>query len=209
MTMLFFLFMESWGMWICAYAPDFNVISNVLPFYFVMVSLFNGVVRPYDQLPVFWRYWMYYINPSTWWIGGVLAATLGNLPIQCATGEATIFNPPPGQTCGTYADSLVAAMGSGYITNPSATANCGYCPYVNGNEYLATLNISPGDKWRDFGIFLAFVISNWALVYFFIYTVRVRGFTFGMGPLFGMLGKAADRVKALVERKEKKSDTSE
>ncbi len=67
MTVLFFLFQASWGQWICAFAPTFTVISNVLPFFFVMFSLFNGVVRPYSQLPVFWRYWMYYVNPSTYW----------------------------------------------------------------------------------------------------------------------------------------------
>jgi len=39
----------------------------VLPFFFVMFSLFNGVVRPYSMLPVFWRYWMYWVNPSTYW----------------------------------------------------------------------------------------------------------------------------------------------
>jgi ABC-type multidrug transport system permease subunit len=29
MTVLFFLFMNSWGQWICAFAPSFTVISNV------------------------------------------------------------------------------------------------------------------------------------------------------------------------------------
>lgn len=57
MSMLFFLFQASWGQWICAFAPSFTIIANVLPFFFVMFSLFNGVVRPYAQLPVFWRYW--------------------------------------------------------------------------------------------------------------------------------------------------------
>lgn len=201
MTMLFFLFQASWGQWICAFAPTFSVISNVLPFFFVMVSLFNGVVRPYDQIPIFWRFWIYYVNPSTWWIGGVLAATLGNFPIRCVEDEATIFEPPPNETCGSYANGLVANMGSGYITNPDATSNCGYCQYGNGNEYLATLNISPDDKWRDFGIFLAFVISNWALVYFFIYTVRVKGWTFGFGTIFGLAGKAVESVKGLFKKK--------
>lgn len=58
MTMLFFLFISSWGQWICAFAPSFTVISNVLPFFFVMFGLFNGVVRPYEMMPVFWRYWV-------------------------------------------------------------------------------------------------------------------------------------------------------
>jgi ATP-binding cassette subfamily G (WHITE) protein 2 (SNQ2) len=64
MTMLFFLFISSWGQWICAFAPSFTVISNVLPFFFVMFGLFNGVVRPYNMMPVFWRYWMYVPLPS-------------------------------------------------------------------------------------------------------------------------------------------------
>ena len=47
----------------------------------------------------------------------------------------------------------------------------------------------------DFGIFLAFCISNWALVYFFVYTVRVRKWTFGFGLVFGGLGKLLDMAK--------------
>ncbi|EKG16532.1 ABC transporter-like protein [Macrophomina phaseolina MS6] len=58
MTLFFFFFQASWGQWITAFAPSFTVISNVLPFFFVMFSLFNGVVRPYSMLPVFWKYWM-------------------------------------------------------------------------------------------------------------------------------------------------------
>ena len=53
-VLCFFLFMNSWGQWITAFAPSFTVISNVLPFFFVMFSLFNGVVRPYSTIPVFW-----------------------------------------------------------------------------------------------------------------------------------------------------------
>lgn len=200
MTMLFWLFMSSWGQWICAFAPSFTVISNVLPFFFVMVSLFNGVVRPYAMLPVFWRYWMYYINPSTWWIGGVLAATLHGTPVECAPFETARFDAPAGQSCQSYAGSFANATG-GYLLNPEATADCQFCSLSNGDQYLAQLNVAAGDKWRDFGIFLAFVISNWALVYFFIYTVRIRGWSFGFGQLFGVLGKGVDGVKGLFRRK--------
>jgi hypothetical protein len=57
----------------------------------------------------------------------------------------------------------------------------------------------------DFGIFLAFCISNWMLVYFFIYTVRVRGWSFGFGRLFGALGKVAALIKRPFVRKDTKS----
>jgi ATP-binding cassette subfamily G (WHITE) protein 2 (SNQ2) len=69
MTMLFYLFVSSWGQWICAFAPSFTVISNVLPFFFVMFSLFNGVVRPYADMPVFWRFWMVSLLLSLKWQG--------------------------------------------------------------------------------------------------------------------------------------------
>ena len=200
MTMLFFFFQASWGQWICAFAPTFTVISNVLPFFFVMVSLFNGVIRPYDQMVVFWKYWMYWVNPSTYWIGGVLAATMRDVPVQCDSQEAARFNPPPGQTCGQYAGDFVRGAGQGYLMNPGATADCGYCQYGNGVEYIRSLNVEPSDKWKYLPIFLAFCISNWALVYFFIYTVRVKGWSFGFGYVFGGLGKAVDAVKAGVGR---------
>jgi ATP-binding cassette, subfamily G (WHITE), member 2, SNQ2 len=166
-----------------------------------MVFLFNGTVRPYSALPVFWRYWMYYVNPVTWWLRGVLSTVLPSVVVQCAPDEMTYFNPPPGQTCGAYADAFVTDIaGSGYLTNPNATANCGYCAYANGREYMHMLNVGDADKWRCFGIFLAFVIINWLLVYFFIYTVRIRGWTFGMSTIFGLLGKGLDVVKQTISR---------
>jgi ATP-binding cassette subfamily G (WHITE) protein 2 (SNQ2) len=76
-----------------------------------------------------------------------------------------------------------------------------YCPYSNGAEFLQTLNVQAGDKWRDFGIFLAFCVSNWALVYFFIYTVRIRGWSFGFATIFGGLGKVVGAVKGLFRGK--------
>ncbi len=195
MVMLFFLFQASWGQWITAFAPSFTVISNILPFFFVMFSLFNGVVVPYSQLNVFWKYWMYWLNPSTYWIGGIIAATLRDIPVECAPGEAALFNPPPGQTCSQYAAAFVRAAGQGYLTNPDDTAACGYCQYASGTEYMAALNVRPDDKWKYLPIFLAFCISNWALVYFFIYTVRVKGWSFGLGYVFGGLEKLVTLVK--------------
>lgn len=197
--MLFFLFQASWGQWICAFAPSFTVISNVLPFFFVMFSLFNGVVRPYSMLPVFWKYWMYYVNPSTWWIAGVLSATLNGVPVECADAEFARFTAPAGESCQTYAGSFAEQAG-GYVQE-LAGGVCGYCQYRNGDEYLATLNIQPGDKWPDFGYFIVFVITNYMLVYFFIYTVRIKGWSFGFGYLFGGLGKLLDMVKGLFKRK--------
>ncbi|KAF9892548.1 hypothetical protein FE257_001657 [Aspergillus nanangensis] len=201
MTMLFFIFQASWGQWICAFAPSFTVISNVLPFFFVMCNLFNGIIRPYKDYPVFWKYWMYYVNPVTWWLRGVMSSVFPSVDIECASQEATHFNPPPDQTCGQYAGNFVDNIaGVGYLVNQDATTDCQYCPYKTGSEYMATLNVQDGDKWRCFGIFLAFVIINWLLVYFFIYTVRVKRWSFGIGYLFSVPGMMIGGLKKLFTR---------
>lgn len=170
-----------------------------------MFSLFNGVVRPYSMLPVFWRYWMYWVNPSTYWISGVLAATLTGIPVECAESETAHFDAPPGQTCTQYAGAFAQSSG-GYLLNPDATSNCMLCPYSVGDQYLSTLNIQASQKWRDFGIFLIFVFSNWFLVYFFIWSVRVKGWSFGFGPLFKVLGKGVDFVKKPLKGKKGKQE---
>ncbi|RAK94698.1 ABC drug exporter AtrF [Aspergillus costaricaensis CBS 115574] len=203
MSVLFFLFQASWGQWICAFAPSFTVISNTLPFFFVMTGLFNGVVRPYSAYPVFWKYWMYYVNPVTWWLRGVISSVFPTVDIECASSETTHFNPPPGQTCSQYASDWVSSAGVGYLSNPNATSDCQYCPYANGSQYMHTLNVHDGDKWRCFGIFLAYVIINWFLVYFMIYCVRVRGWSFGLGYVFAALGMLFGSIKKLFVRSPK------
>lgn len=130
-----------------------------------------------------------------------MSATIRDLTIHCAPGESTLYNAPPGQSCASYTQPFITTSGAGYVSTLN-NGTCAYCPYSNGNEYLATLNTSPTEMWRDFGIFLVYVVSNWALVYFFIWSVRVKKWTFGTGWLFDTIGKGVNAVrKMLVRRK--------
>lgn len=129
-----------------------------------------------------------------------MAATFRDVQVVCGPGEAAVFDPPPGMTCGQYARGFVEGVGRGYLVNPDAVAGCGYCPYRNGVEYMAGLNVRPSDKWKYLPIFMAFCVSNWALVYFFIYTVRVKGYSFGLGYVFGGLGKIVGALQGLGKR---------
>ncbi|OBR15190.1 ABC-2 type transporter [Colletotrichum higginsianum IMI 349063] len=184
MVLVWSFFQSSWGQWISAFGPSYSTISNILPFFFVMVAIFNGILVPYDSMPVFWSQWMYFINPTTWFARGVLSAVLPPAAVQCAAAEFARFDPPPGSTCGQYAGRFVDEVAAtGYLEDPNATSNCGYCPYNDGGEYMRTLNVYATDKWPSFGILVAFAIANWALVYFFIYTVRIRGWTFGISSV--------------------------
>lgn len=195
MTVSFMIFIASWGQWICSFAPSFAVITNVLPFFLVIFCLFNGVVVPWEQMNVAWKWWLYYLNPATYWIGGIMAAVLRGQSVNCAEGEMAIFQPPAGESCEAFAGAWANDVaGRGYLTT-LGQGQCGYCPYSNGGEYLASLNVREGQMWRDFGIFVGFCVSNWALVYFFIYTVRVKGWSFG----FGFVGRVAGAVVGAVK----------
>jgi hypothetical protein len=68
------------------------------------------------------------------------------------------------------------------------------------------MGIDPSVKWRNFGIFLVFCVTNWMLVYFFVYTVRVKGWSFGFGALFRAVGKVAGRVKGLFKGKKSEGE---
>lgn len=148
---------------------------------------------------------MYWVNPSTWWIAGVLSKTLANIPVICEPNETAQFTPPPGQTCDTYAGAFATSSG-GYLLDPTSTTLCQYCPYRSGNNYLSTLNISPNDAWRNLGIFVVYVISNYALVYFFIWSIRIKGWGFGFGALSGAISKAGESVGSIFKKKEKKTE---
>lgn len=91
---------------------------------------------------------MYYVNPSTYWVGGILAATLDGAHVECAPEETAMFNAPPNNTCEEYAGAFADSSG-GFLLNPHATSGCQYCPYKSGNQYLQTLNIEADQKWRS------------------------------------------------------------
>ncbi|PUU78334.1 hypothetical protein B9Z19DRAFT_904653, partial [Tuber borchii] len=69
---------------------------------------------------------------------------------------------------------------TGYLTKPSATSKCAYCPYSVADEYLHAMDIPTGGKWKYFRAFDAMTITNWALLDFFFYAVGIRGWMFGV-----------------------------
>ena len=49
----------------------------------------------------------------------------------------------------------------GYLTNPDATSACQFCSFRNTDEFLdLSFNIKYSNRWRDIGIFIAFIVFN-------------------------------------------------
>ncbi|KAK6812468.1 hypothetical protein RU639_011919 [Aspergillus parasiticus] len=173
MFFLFFLFATSWGQWIAALSADSMVAATLMPFFIIMCELFNGILQPHENMPVFWKYTMYYATPFTYWIGGVLTAVLRGMPVICDSSELTMFESPPNMTCAEYAGPWLAEHGVGYLSNPDDTSKCGYCKYSYGDDYLSGIGLDSSKIWPYFGIFLAFVISNYLMVYVLVYVRSV------------------------------------
>jgi len=51
-------------------------------------------------------------------------------------------------------NSAIAGGAIGQLYNPAATSSFEYCPLSNAEQFLAASNISPSERWRDFGDWL-------------------------------------------------------
>ncbi|WVF72570.1 hypothetical protein IAT40_007387 [Kwoniella sp. CBS 6097] len=164
MTLYEFLY-TGIGQFVAAYAPNAVFAALVNPLLIGVLVTFCGVLVPYPQITTFWRYWLYWINPFNYLIGGLVSRIVWNIDVQCAEEEFGVFDPPQGQTCGQYMQTFLSSN-PGYLQDPSATSQCKYCSYSKGYEYLATLNLTDKlDGWRDIGITALFVLSSYGLVF--------------------------------------------
>lgn len=154
------------GQFIAAYAPNPTFAALVNPLIISVLVLFCGVFVPYDQLNVFWKYWMYYLNPFNYVVNGMLTFGLWGQKVTCNESEYAVFDPLNG-TCGEYLATYMSGKGSGVnLLNPDATSSCKVCEYTTGSDFLQTLNINHYYYgWRDAGITVIYAISGYALVF--------------------------------------------
>ncbi|KAF7719647.1 ABC-2 type transporter / CDR ABC transporter family protein [Penicillium ucsense] len=165
MLMLFECFYVGFGQFIAAFSPNELFASLLVPSFFTFVVSFCGVVVPYAQLPHFWQSWMYWLTPFNYLVEGLLSVVVHNVPVDCLEREEAFFSPPAGETCQSYAGQFVQQAGG--TVREAANGLCGYCQYATGDQFAASFNVYYSHKWRDYGIFWAFVLFNFAMVFFF------------------------------------------
>ena len=166
LQMIFYEFLyTSIGQAIAAYAPNvyFAAISNPLLIGAGLIT-FCGVVVPYGEMQPFWRYWLYYLDPFNYLVGGLFGTVIWDVKVECAASEYTVFDPPAGETCATYMSSFLDSN-AGYVANGNATSSCQYCAYSTGGDYAKTFNLNAKYyAWRDTGITALFCISSYLMV---------------------------------------------
>ncbi|KAK7740862.1 ATP-binding cassette transporter snq2 [Diatrype stigma] len=164
MILLTELFAVTLGQVLASISPSAFISSQYDPFIVITFALFCGVTIPAPQMPHFWRAWLYELDPFTRLIGGAVTTALEGLEVHCQPGELNPFNAPDGMSCGEYMQPYFDAGGLGYIVD-NATSACEYCAYTVGNQFFEPLGFSYAYRWRDLGIFAAFVGSNFIILF--------------------------------------------
>ena len=163
LLLLFELYYVSFGQAIASFAPNELLASLLVPIFFLFVVAFCGVVVPAMALPEFWRSWMYWLTPFHYLLEGFLAVAVHDQPVICSTDEFARFPAPPGETCQSYTDSFIQQTG-GYVQT-GLDGICEFCQYANGDEFAIGFSVFYSNIWRDFGIFAAFCVFNYFVIY--------------------------------------------
>ncbi|KAK4150580.1 ABC-2 type transporter-domain-containing protein [Chaetomidium leptoderma] len=158
------IFSVTLGQALSALTPSLFISSQFDPFIFVTFSLFCGVTIPAPQMPAGYRTWLYELNPFTRLISGMVVTALHELPVHCAPRELNVFRAPDNASCGEYMRPFFERGGSGYLVD-DATQDCQYCAFKVGDEFYGPLGLSFDNRWRDLGIFSAFIGSNLIILF--------------------------------------------
>lgn len=145
--------------------------ANLANLLFIMCLNFCGVLAGPKVLPGFWIF-MYRVSPFTYLVQGMLSTGLAGNKVNCLPRELITFEPPSGQTCLQYMQPYISTAG-GYLTNGDATSGCEFCQIANTDVFLASVNSFYSQRWRNYGILIAYIAFNIIGAVFFYWLARV------------------------------------
>lgn len=196
----FMVFSSTFAHMVIAAMPDAETAGNIATLLFSLMLTFNGVLQTPKALPGFWIF-MYRVSPMTYLVGGWAATGLMGRTVHCAAHELAIFDPPSGQTCMDYLSRYLKEGAPGALYNPHATAGCEYCPLRTADQFLSGSNISPDQRWRNFGIGFAYIVFNIfaAVILYYLFRVRklsVNSLAKGPARIVERIGRGVRRMLA-------------
>lgn len=167
----FFVYTSTMGQLCVSFTELADNAANLATMLFTLCLLFCGVLATSDAMPGFWIF-MYRVSPFTYLVQGTLGTGLANNKVTCSKNELLKFNTPKGQTCDDYMKPFFNNF-CGYLVDPSSTEKCEYCQMASTNDFLRSINIYFSERWRDLGIFIAFIAVNIIGTVFFYWLARV------------------------------------
>ncbi|WYZ42701.1 hypothetical protein EsH8_VI_000400 [Colletotrichum jinshuiense] len=167
---VFFLFSSTFAHLIIAGLGSAEVAGGILNLLFILMFAFCGVLAGPNDLPGFWIF-MYRVNPFTYVVEGFLSVSLANAPVICSSAELLEFRAPSNTACNDYMAEYIRNKG-GYLVDGNSST-CQYCGMADTNAFLSSMNMSFGNRWRDFGFIWAFCIFNVLAAACLYWVVRV------------------------------------
>ncbi|KAK9447910.1 ABC-2 type transporter-domain-containing protein [Limtongia smithiae] len=174
---LYMLYYTTLGVAITTISADTATANVITSLIMNFVMSFCGVFQEPSLMPGFWKF-MWRASPFTYFIEGMLSDVLHDKEVVCSDSELNFFDPPDGQTCYEYANRFIEEAG-GYISNPNATASCGYCKWTVGDDFLETVDIDyDRDRWRSVGLIFVYLAFNVGITFVCYYIFRVMKWDF-------------------------------
>jgi ATP-binding cassette subfamily G (WHITE) protein 2 (SNQ2) len=198
-AIMYQLYTISFGLMIVYFSPDLASAAVITGLFVSFMISFCGVVQPLSLMPQFWTF-MYKVSPLTYIIQTLMALVLHNKAVVCGEDEYSFFNPPQGMTCSEYAQPFIDETQRGYLKNPEATSNCGYCQYSVADEYMATVNVKYSYRWRNFGFMWVYIMFNLAAMCGLYYFFRI-----GNINLFAPIQNLIERFQGKKEAKKEET----
>jgi ATP-binding cassette subfamily G (WHITE) protein 2 (PDR) len=171
LTWIFLIFTSTFTHMIIAAVETAEAGGNIANLLFSLTLVFCGVLATPQQFPGFWIF-MYRVSPFTYLIDSFLAVGVANTKVVCASNEYLHFDAPNGQSCSQYMSTYINNFG-GYLEDTNATGTCSFCTVKDTNTFLASINSSYSNRWRNFGIMWVYVIFNIAAALLLYWLVRV------------------------------------
>ncbi|EXL39730.1 hypothetical protein FOCG_17666 [Fusarium oxysporum f. sp. radicis-lycopersici 26381] len=182
----FYVLVGTFAVMVTAPLPDATTAGRITTVLFSMMILFAGVFQTPTALPGFWIF-MYRVSPMTYLVGGVSVSGLSGDPVVCSQSELAVFQPPAGDTCGSYMQPYLEQGATGTLLNPSAAANCSYCPLRYADQILARSGMYYQDRWRDWALGFAYIAFNIVATFALYSLLRL-----------GLLGSGFNKLKQLL-----------
>lgn len=147
--------------------------ANIANLLFMLCLVFCGVLASKDALPRFWIF-LYHVSPFTYLVSAMLSTGLAGADIVCEPVEFLRFNPIANQTCEQYlAPFRELYPPKGYLENPLATTDCGFCSLEKTDSFLTSIGSSYSEAWRNFGLMWVYIMFNIAGAVFIYWLTRV------------------------------------
>ncbi|XDG05995.1 hypothetical protein ABKA04_005610 [Annulohypoxylon sp. FPYF3050] len=170
---LYQIFVASIAQLISSVFPTLSGAQVATGFVWLMINTFNGPLSPPPLTPKGWR-WFYNVSPTFYFVEGIATNAMHGLDIRCSESEISKFRVPGNQTCGEYTAAFFdSSDAQGYLLNATATSDCAYCPYANGDEYLKQYDFNYSNRGRNIGIFIGFIMFNYTMAALATYLIFI------------------------------------